>query len=113
YPTAFDLVINNLGNVDALDVPVWLSGIPLGATIDPAFALSTPNRVGGEPDWTQDSLSFTSPGGRYLVMVIPHVPPGVTSRRVNLTIPNGVTSFTLHAALAPAWVNVAALQNCL
>jgi hypothetical protein len=113
YPTAFDLVVNNLGNVDALDVPVWLTGIPLGATVDLGFPLATPNRDSGEPDWGLDSLSFTSPQGRYLALVIPRIPPGSISRRVNLTIPNGVTSFRLQAAVTPPWVDGTSMRNCL
>jgi hypothetical protein len=113
YPNGYDLVINNLGNVDALDVPVWLSGIPISATVSLGFPLGFPHQDAGEPDWTQDSLSFTSNAGRYLVLVIPRVPPGATSRRVNLTIPNGVTSFTLHAAVAPPWADGAVFRGCL
>jgi hypothetical protein len=113
YPTAFDLVVNNLGNVDAVDVPVWLTGIPLGAAVDLGFQLATPNRDPGEPDWNLDSLSFTSPQGRYLVMVIPRIPPGSIARRVNITIPNGVTAFRLQAAVTPPWVDGVTLRSCL
>jgi hypothetical protein len=113
YSTAFDLVINNLGNVDAVDVPVWITSIPLDATLSLGFTLSYPHRDAGEPDWSLDSLSFTGSSGRYLALLIPRVPPGTVSRRINLTVPPSVASFRLRAALAPPWEAGTALRGCL
>jgi hypothetical protein len=112
YPAAFDLVINNQGS-DAADVPLWISGIPLQAKVDLGFPLATPYRAPGEPDWSLDSLTFTSATGRYLALVIPRVPPGVTSRRINLTVPSTVTSFSIRAALTPPWVDDNIFGTCL
>jgi hypothetical protein len=41
------VVIENPGNVDALNVPLWVTGIPTAATVTPDFVLSAPPRVGG------------------------------------------------------------------
>src|SRR5262249_13856646 len=32
--TAYDLVIQNPGNIDALDVPLWLYGLPTDVTVE-------------------------------------------------------------------------------
>jgi hypothetical protein len=112
FPTAFDLVVNNLGNVDAVGVPVWVSGIPLSATVGLGFPLSYPHRDAGEPDWSLDSTSFTSGSGRYLVLMIPRVPPGTVSRRITLAVPPSVASFILRAAIAPPWSG-SNLRDCL
>jgi hypothetical protein len=113
HQTAFDLVLENRGNVDAFGVPLWIAGIPANATVELDFALAYPPRDGGEPDWTTVPLSFTSVGGRYLALVIPRIPPGTMSRRIHLTVPPIVSSFQLTAALTPPWVDGATLRNCL
>jgi hypothetical protein len=113
HRTAFDLVLENPGNVDALAVPLWLAGIPAAATIEFDFALAYPPRDGGEPDWTTVPLSFTSAGGRYVALVIPRVPPGTFTRRIYLTVPASAPTFQLVAALTPPWVDGATLRACL
>jgi hypothetical protein len=111
--TAFDLVVTNPGNVDAVGVPLWLTGIPTDATVELDFPLSYPTRDAGEPDWTTVPLGFTSPGGRYLDLVIPRVPPGTTVRRVFLNVPATVSSFEVDAAVTPPWVDGTVFRNCL
>jgi hypothetical protein len=113
HRTAFDLVLQNPGNTDALAVPLWITGIPAGASVGLDFALAHPPRDGGEPDWTTIPLSFTSDSGQYLALVIPRVPPGTMSRRVYLTVPANDSTFQLGAALTPAWVDGVTLRNCL
>ena len=111
--TAYDIVIDNPGNVDASYVPLWITGIPSGATVELDFPLAYPPQAGGEPNWSAVPLTFTNPGGKYLPIVIPRVPPGATSRRIYLTIPVGVPSFLLRAAAAPPWVDGNKLRACL
>ena len=113
HRTAFDLVLENPGNTDARGVPLWITGVPADATVDLDFPLAYPPRDGGEPDWSQVPLSFAGPGGRYLALVIPRVPPGTMTRRVALTVPATVSTFQLRAALTPPWVDGATLRNCL
>jgi hypothetical protein len=111
--TSYDLVIENPGNVDAIGVPLWIYGVPTGASIALDFPLSSPPRSGGEPDWSTVPLTFTSPGGSYLPLVLPRVSPGTTVRRVRLTLPPTVTTFKLRAALTPPWVDGAVFRSCL
>ncbi|HEY6196500.1 MAG TPA: IPT/TIG domain-containing protein [Candidatus Eisenbacteria bacterium] len=113
HRTAFDLVLGNYGNVDALAVPLWIAGVPSDATVELDFALAAPPREGGEPDWSQVPLSFTSAGGRYLALVIPRLPPGVLTRRVYLTVPASDPTFQLTAALTPPWADGATFRSCL
>ncbi len=110
---AYDFVLENPGNVDALDVPLWITGVPTEDTLALDFPLAAPPRSGGEPDWTTVPLYFTSPGGRYVSLVIPRVPPGISVRRIFLTHPGTVPSFHLRAAITPPWVDGAVFRGCL
>ena len=113
YPAAFDFVIENQGNVDALSVPLWITGIPTSVTnLSLAFTSSPPPSGAGEPSWAvQDT--FTSANGRYLAVVIPRVPPGLTTRRLVLTVPGSVSSFQLGVATTPPWTNDLTFLTCL
>jgi hypothetical protein len=113
HRTAFDLVIENPGNVDALSVPLWITGVPTDATFELDLALAYPPQSGGEPDWTTVPLGFSSPGGRYFTVVIPRVPPGTTVRRVYLTVPQTITAFLLRAAITPGWIDGNKFRACL
>jgi len=113
HPTAFDLMVANAGNVDAVTVPLWLFGVPSDATVALDFPLASPPRAGGEPDWSTVPLTLGNPGEQYLALVIPRVPPGVVTRRVILTVPASDTAFALGAALTPPWVDGAGLGICL
>ena len=105
HPTAFDLVIANPGNVNLPAVPLWIAGVPANATVALDSLPSPPPRTGGEPDWSAVPLTFTSGSGhRYLVLVIPRVPPGTITRRVTLTVPDH-PPFQLRAALTPPWAD--------
>src|SRR5262249_3805734 len=112
YRTPFDLVIENPGNVDAVDVPLWVTGIPSDATVGLDFSLAYPLRSGLEPDWTQAPLTFPDSTGQYLVVMIPRVPPGATARRIAGTVPASA-DIQLRAALAPPWVDGAVFRACL
>jgi hypothetical protein len=106
-------VIDNPGNVDALSVPLWIAGVPTNATVELDFPLTSPPRESDEPDWDLVPLGFSSPGGRYIPVVIPRVPPGTTVRRIFLTIPSGVSSFKLRAAVTPPWADGNKFRDCL
>jgi hypothetical protein len=112
YPASYDLVIQNPGNVDVLDVPLWIAGIPTTATVGLDFTLASPAQDAGEPDWTQLPDTLTTAAGRYLALVIPRVPPGTVTRRVLLSVPS-TPSFSLTAALTPPWVDGTQLRTCL
>jgi hypothetical protein len=112
-PKPFDIVVQNQGNNDAMAVPLWISRIPVDATVGLDFPLASPPRDGGEPDWSIVPLTFTSPAGKYLALVIPRIPPGVTARRIYLTVPNTVASFDLDVALAPPWTDGEVFRSCL
>ena len=113
YPTAFDLVIENPGNVDALDVPVWITGIPNSATLALDFTLSPPPQAGGEPDWSQVPRLLGTANGQVLSFVIPRVPPGSTTRRFTLNVPASVPQFQLGAAITQAWTANGPFLGCL
>ena len=113
YPTAFDLVIENPGNVDALDVPVWITGIPNSATLGLGFTLSPPPVGVGEPDWSQVPRMLGTANGQVLSFVIPRVPPGSTTRRFTLNVPASVPQFQLGAAITQAWTANATFLSCL
>src|SRR5262249_32859007 len=112
-PAAYDLVIQNPGNVDAQDVPLWLAGIPTTATVELGFTLSSPLQDAGEPDWTQLPDTLTSPSGRYLALVIPRVPPGTGTRRVWVPARPSTPNFQLTAALTPPWIDGMTFRTCL
>lgn len=115
YRTPFDLVVTNAGNVDALAVPLLLSGIPANATVATGFGVTAPPRAGGEPDWSQAPLTLSGVTGRYVALVIPRVSPGsVVRRRVYLTVPTLNSSFLLRAGITPPWADdPARLATCL
>ena len=54
---------------------------------------------------------MTSPGGRYLALLIPLVPPGSITRRIILTMTNG--TYQLGVAVAGPWLGPAFTGSCL
>ena len=113
YPTAFDLVIENPGNVDAFGVPVYLYGIPVSATFALDFTISPAPQAGGEPDWSQSPYMFSTGSGAVVAFVIPRVPPGTTVRRFTLNVPASTPQFQLGAAVTPQWSGSGPLLGCL
>ncbi len=115
YRTAFDVVVQNQGNVDAVAVPVWLAGIPTDVTVELDFEVTAPPRAGAEPDWSQAPLTLTGAAGRYASLLLPRVPPGVVVvRRFYLTAPMTVATMDLRVGLTPPWSeDEAGLQTCL
>ena len=102
-PEAFDPVVENPGNVDAVAVPLWVTGIPAAVTVSPGFVLSPPAREGGEPSWSGVPPTFAAGSEQYLPLVIPRVPPGTLRRRIILNAPSNVSLVQLGAAVAPPW----------
>src|SRR6185503_10701208 len=109
---AFDVVLENLGNTDVRSVPLWITGIPTAATVEADFPIAAPPSVGPEPNWSAAPLTLDRPGGKYMALVIPVLPPGVSVRRVYLTVPSSVGAFSLSASLTPPWTD-AQLPGCL
>jgi hypothetical protein len=113
HRTAFDFVVENRGNVDAVAVPLWIAGIPLDAAIEVDSTVASPPQDPGEPNWGQVPLTFTGSTGQYLVLVLPRVPPGTVSRRIYLTVPASDPTFSLVAAVMPTWEESPSFDSCL
>jgi uncharacterized repeat protein (TIGR01451 family) len=114
YPASYDIVVENAGNVDAVAVPLWLAGLPASAIVEPVFAIAAVPSGSGEPDWSGVPLTLPGTAGQYLSLLLPRVPPGVTVRRVNVTVPGSVGSYELSAGVTPGWAeDVPALVACL
>ena len=113
YLTAFDLVVENPGNVDAVSVPLWVTGIPGAVTVIPDFTLSPPPQAGGEPNWSAVPVAFQAASGQYLPVVIPRVPPGTLRRRFILSAPSNVSLVQMGAAVTPSWSAPGAFLSCL
>jgi hypothetical protein len=111
--TPYDVVIRNEGNVDAEAVPLWIAGVPPGATLAPDFTLAYPPQAGGEPDWSLVPATLSDGSGIYTAVVIPRVPPGTTVLRFHLTVAPGTNPFQLLTAVAPAWEGRPELGVCL
>jgi hypothetical protein len=112
-PAAFDLVIENPGNVDALAVPMWVAGIPADAAVALDFPVTPAPQAGSEFDWSQAPQTLNGPGGRYFPVLIPRVSPGTSTFRVELSVPITDPSFQLRAAIAPPWGDGTSLGPCL
>jgi len=113
HRTAFDFVVENRGNVDAVAVPLWIAGIPFDAVIEVDSTVASPPQDPGEPNWSLVPLSFTGPTGQYLVLVLPRVPPGTVSRRIYLTVPASDPSFQIVSAVMPKWEEGPDFDACL
>jgi hypothetical protein len=102
-PTAVTVEVSNSGNVDGVAVPVLLSGIPLGSTIEPRFQLQKPQGSLDDPeliDTTFDQATETIEleGALTVPMLIPRVPPGKTVHlEYAITAPLQGASYVLEA----------------
>ena len=102
-PSVVTLSVHNSGNVDAMIVPVALSGIPAGSTIEPLFEMRRP--VGStaatsfEPapfNQASDAVSF--PEGITVPLFLPRVPAGRTmALEFSITAPQVGAPYTLRA----------------
>lgn len=102
-PTDVTVSVHNSGNVDAMIVPVILSGIPAGSVVAPQFDLEAPSGSLDEPEmapapFNQATDTVTFPNGIAVPLYLPRVPAG---RSVQLdfqvTAPLGGTSYRLRA----------------
>ncbi|MFJ6212319.1 hypothetical protein ACIQGZ_03160 [Streptomyces sp. NPDC092296] len=65
----------NTGNVDAVGVPVVLTGLPAGTVVTPRFDLTEPgSATHAVQPWDQKSASYEVPGGIEVPIVIGRVP---------------------------------------
>ncbi|HEV7771681.1 MAG TPA: hypothetical protein VGO48_00180 [Conexibacter sp.] len=103
-PTNVTLEVHNAGNVDGMGVPVVLSGIPLGSTVEPGFAMRTPQGNADNPrlagatfDQQHDTLTFDD--GLAVPLLLPRVPAGGTKQlEFSITAPVQGADYVLRAA---------------
>jgi hypothetical protein len=99
------VVVQNSGNVDAIGVPVVLSGIPAGSAIEPAFPLQGPQGSVDDPElvdtpFDQATDAYAYEGGVLAVpMLLPRVPAGGTIElEYRITAPAVGADYVLRAA---------------
>lgn len=98
-PERFYLMYGNLGNIDAIGVPLWLDGIPRNAEIEPAFAiLPSPFTEEKDPiDWDEISIRFPTRRGDAIALLIPRIPAGATGvLPIDLLVPLKAQDLELH-----------------
>jgi hypothetical protein len=73
----FAILFGNRGDTDALDVPIWLTGIPTTATFTPRFPVALPSTVPGFPPIDPSfPITATTPTDIQVPLVINRIPPG-------------------------------------
>ncbi len=95
--------VSNSGNVDAVAVPVVLSGLPAGSTVEPQFQFAKAEGDLEEPtlkdapfDSAEDTLELSD--GMAIPMLVPRVPArGSVQLNFNVTVPSGGVSYSLRA----------------
>lgn len=100
-PVSID--VGNSGNVDAIGVPVVLSGLPPGSTVEPEFGfvkaegdLENPTIADADFDSAEDALELEN--GMAIPMLVPRVPAGGSVQlNFNVTVPTGGVSYFLEA----------------
>jgi len=103
--TKFYVIYGNRGNVDAFFVPVWVTGIPLDATIDLKFNFIPQPQLPGLPptDYASIPPILDTPSDRRVPLLIPIVPAGQT-RVLLITIKTQQPTFDLAAAIGEPWM---------
>jgi hypothetical protein len=107
-PQAFNVVYSNVGNTDAVGVPLWIGGIPSDADVDLGFEVTPPPLAEGQRpiDWSQVPVHLERDGEKVFPLFIPLVPAGQTRvLRLSLTVP------TLREFRLRAWVNPPYFQS--
>ncbi|HEY2053370.1 MAG TPA: hypothetical protein VGH14_05480 [Solirubrobacterales bacterium] len=98
--------VSNTGNVDALGVPVVLSGLPTGSTVEPQFELVQPEGELESPTFSPaqfepDMDAVESNGEMSVPLIVPRVPAeGSVDLNFNVMVPSGGVSYLLRA-----WAN--------
>ena len=99
----FSIRYGNTGNVNGIGVPLWLSGIPIGSTIEPCFDLIPPvdPAVGDTTNWNAVPVTFESDGELVMPLLLPVVPSQSDGRLdFAITVPGSAGNFQLQA-----WTN--------
>jgi len=98
-PTAnsnIDLVISNAGNVDAVGLPVTVSGFPSGWSITPSFLVLPPPAIPGQEaiDWSTLPIAYdtASSQGQMIPLFLSKVAPGATVVLHFTVNPRGIAS---------------------
>lgn len=81
FETTYQVVVTNSGNVDAMNVPVWIGCDDLAATITPSFPfLPPPSGSGPAVDWAKRFPDVSLKTGSQVMapILIPRIPPGGT-----------------------------------
>jgi probable HAF family extracellular repeat protein len=103
-PATFTLQVTNQGNDDALDVPLWIAGLPSSPTPILDFSVNTLANTG------DDSAFVTTSTQDILPLVLSRLPAGATRTfQFQFTPPSaGAGSYTqsLRAWVAPAYQQV-------
>jgi hypothetical protein len=106
-PYTFEVFYGNTGNIDAIGVPIFISGIPTNATVLPRFELTDPPPAPpvGNFDFTTAPLIHLSKDGtqQIIPLFIANVPSGYSgSLKITLTIPTQ-TPLALKALILKPW----------
>lgn len=103
-PQTLYITYGNRGNVDAVGVPIWISGIPTDATLTLGFLLAAPDLEPiegvGTVDLSQAPFQIQTDEEIQVALLIPKIPPALA----------GVLPFTISIPTAGAfelqtWVN--------
>ena len=102
------VIVKNSGNIDAVGVPVVLSGLPSGAVIEPHFDSFTPEgesgsvEIGKDP-YDQAAETITEGGHIYAPFLIARVPAERSvTMTFDITVP-AAASYTLRVAAGQCW----------
>jgi Concanavalin A-like lectin/glucanases superfamily len=106
----FTILYGNRGDVDALDVPIWLKGIPTTATFTPEFTLTQPPTIPGWPPFDSSSpITVTTATDIQVPLIIARIPPGaVGALKFSLLVTNTTPIHLVVTASQPFLSFVAA-----
>jgi hypothetical protein len=101
----FQIFYGNSGDVDAGDVPVWISGIPPDASLQLGFNMLPPLPLASPSiDYSGVPTSFNTGAQIESAVAIPQIPAGSTgSLQLSVTVPQ-LESFQLSAWANPPWI---------
>ena len=94
-PQTYHIVYGNRGNVDALGVPLWISGIPANSSLSLGFKLQT---VDEEEPFSSNQIPFEIDSGeeKTLPLFLPIIPPNqALSLQITLSVPVGTSPFSI------------------
>jgi hypothetical protein len=103
--------VSNAGNVDAMGVPVVLSGLPAGSTVEPQFELATPEGELESPTFSPaqfeaETDAIETDEGMAVPLIVPRVPAeGSVQLDFNVVVPTGGVSYLLRASAGQCLAN--------